>query len=130
MRRVSATGTVKKNVAPRSGLFSAHSWPPWLAMMVRLIDNPIPSPPCLVVWKGSKIRSARRGNSGAAIAHGHSHHIFAGGDRPHTRFALVRGTTAHRIDAFTSRFSTTCCSSIQSPITRGRPGAASNNIRH
>jgi len=31
-------------------------------MMVRLIDNPIPNPPCLVVWKGSKIRS----NSAAA----------------------------------------------------------------
>ena len=42
-------GSVNENVAPRSGLFSAHMRPPWAFTMERLIASPIPIPSGLVV---------------------------------------------------------------------------------
>src|SRR5262245_2565360 len=44
-----ATGNVNRNGRPRSWLFSAQSRPPCAAMMLRLIDSPMPSPSRLVV---------------------------------------------------------------------------------
>jgi hypothetical protein len=49
-----AAGSVNLNVAPPLAFDEAHSFPPWASMIERLIGNPIPIPPGLVVKKGSK----------------------------------------------------------------------------
>src|SRR6266704_4009008 len=50
-------GRVKWNVAPRSGLFVAQSFPRCAVMMVRQTERPRPIPLAFVVKKGSKICS-------------------------------------------------------------------------
>ena len=48
--RLSASrGMKNENVAPGPSFGSAHSMPPWLSMMERLTDRPIPMPSLLVV---------------------------------------------------------------------------------
>ena len=46
---VCASGRVKRMVRPPSALLAAHSLPPWLSMIERLTDSPMPMPSPFVV---------------------------------------------------------------------------------
>ena len=70
-----ASGSVKRNVAPRSALFSAQMRPPCASTIVREIDSPTPMPFGLVVKNGSNrrpsfsARSRARSHSLATSTH-------------------------------------------------------------
>ena len=48
-RRDQTAGKARWKVAPWPGFEVAHSRPPWLSPIDRLIESPIPSPPGFVV---------------------------------------------------------------------------------
>src|SRR6266705_749456 len=57
-----SAGIVNLKRAPRGSHLVAHSRPPWVSIIDRQIERPIPTPLDFVVWKASKTRSTWSGS--------------------------------------------------------------------